>query len=170
MEAARPLLDAVVRSAPVSVRFSYGTNRAQELGAEHIIDWSVRSGSSAIGASAGSEPLVWKAGQPLLFSFRWAAGSPYRPKNALASEAEAAAGDTLTLVERGHWALLRLLKGRSAPANGDGALLRIALPTQTIGGEPVRDTVLFMTASIAAGSRSALPTKAFDMPVRFPSR
>lgn len=170
MEAARPLLDAVVRSAPVSVRFSYGTNRAQELGAEHIIDWSVRSGSSAIGASAGSEPLVWKAGQPLLFSFRWAAGSPYRPKNALASEAEAAAGDTLTLVERGHWALLRLLKGRSAPANGDGALLRIVLPTQTIGGEPVRDTVLFMTASIAAGSRSALPTKAFDMPVRFPSR
>lgn len=170
METARPLLDAVVRSAPVSVRFTYGTNRAQELGAEHIIDWSVRSGTSAVGASAGSDPLIWKAGQPLLLSFRWAAGSPYRPKNALASEAEAAAGDTLTLVERGPWALLRLLKGRSASANGDGALLRIALPTQTIGGEPVRDTVLFMTASIAAGSRSALPTKAFDMPVKFPSR
>ena len=170
MEAARPLLDAVVRSAPVSVRFTYGTNRAQELGAEHIIDWSARSGTSAVGASAGSEPLVWKAGQPLLLSFRWAAGSPYRPKNALASEAEAAAGDTLTLVERGPWALLRLLKGRSASAAGDGALLRIALPTQTIGGEPVRDTVLFMTASIATGSRSALSTKTFDLPIRFPSR
>lgn len=172
MEAARPLLDAVARSAPVSVRFTYGTNRAQELGAEHIIDWSIRSGTSAVGASAGSEPLVWKAGQPLLLSFRWAAGSPYRPKNAMASEAEAAAGDTLTLVERGPWALLRLLRGRSAPASatGDGTLLRIALPTQTIGGEPVRDTVLFMTASVATGSRSTPSTKAIDLPSRFPSR
>lgn len=170
MEAVRPLFDAVSRSAPVSVRFSYGTNRAQELGAEHIIDWSVRSGTSAVGASAGSDALVWKAGQPLLLSFRWAAGSPYRPKNAMASEAEAAAGDTLTLVERGPWALLRLLKGRSSSTSGDGALLRIVLPTQTIGGEPVRDTVLFMTASIASGSRSALPAKALDLPSRFPSR
>jgi type VI secretion system protein ImpL len=170
MEAVRPLFDAISRSAPVSVRFGYGTNRAQELGAEHIIDWSVRSGTSAVGASAGSDALVWKAGQPLLLSFRWAAGSPYRPKNAMASEAEAAAGDTLTLVERGPWALLRLLKGRSSSTSGDGALLRIVLPTQTIGGEPVRDTVLFMTASIAAGSRSALPAKALDLPSRFPSR
>jgi len=170
MESVRPLLDAISRSASVSVRFAYGTNRAQELGSEHIIDWSIRSGTSAVGASAGSEPLVWKAGQPLLLSFRWAAGSPYRPKNAMASEAEAAAGDTLTLVERGPWALLRLLKGRLSSTNGDGALLRIALPTQTIGGEPVRDTVLFMTASIGTGSRSTLPTKALDLPSRFPSR
>ena len=172
MEAARPLLEAVFRSTPVSVRFTYGTNRAQEHGAEHIIDWSIRSGSGAVGASAGPAPLTWKAGQPLLLSFRWAAGSPYRPKNAPASEAEAAAGDTLTLVERGPWALLRLLRSRSASvaSAGDGMLLRIALPTQTIGGEPVRDTVLFMTASVGAGSRSTLPIQAFDLPVRFPQR
>ncbi len=172
METARPLLEAIARSTPVSVRFTYGTNRAQEHGAEHIIDWSIRSGSGAVGASAGAAPLAWKAGQPLLLSFRWAAGSPYRPKNAMASEAEAAAGDTLTLVERGPWALLRLLKSRAAPAasTGDGTLLRIALPTQTIGGEPVRDTVLFLTASVGAGSRSSLPVQALDPPVRFPQK
>ncbi|HYF90014.1 type VI secretion protein IcmF/TssM N-terminal domain-containing protein [Azospirillum sp.] len=172
MEAARPLLEAVFRSTPVSVRFTYGTNRAQEHGAEHIIDWSIRSGSGAVGASAGPAPLTWKAGQPLLLSFRWAAGSPYRPKNATASEAEAAAGDTLTLVERGPWALLRLLRSRSASvaSTGDGTLLRIALPTQTIGGEPVRDTVLFVTASVGTGSRSSVPAQAFDLPVRFPQR
>ncbi len=172
MEAARPLLDTVARNAPVRVRFTYGTNRAQELGAEHIIDWSVRSGSGAVGASTGSEPMVWKVGQPLQISFRWASGSPYRPKSAIANEAEAAAGDTLTLVERGPWALLRLLRSRSAPssATGDGVLLRIALPTQTIGGEPARDTILFMTASIAAGSRASLSPKALELPFRFPSR
>ncbi|MCM8735665.1 type VI secretion system protein [Azospirillum sp. A1-3] len=172
MEAARPLLDTVARNAPVRVRFTYGTNRTQELGAEHIIDWSVRSGSGAVGASTGSEPMVWKIGQPLQISFRWASGSPYRPKSARASEAEAAAGDTLTMVERGPWALLRLLRSRSAPAaaTGDGVLLRIALPTQTIGGEPARDTILFMTASIAAGSRASLSPRALDLPFRFPSR
>ncbi|SMF51616.1 type VI secretion system protein ImpL [Azospirillum oryzae] len=172
MEAARPLLDTVARNAPVRVRFTYGTNRAQELGAEHIIDWSVRSGTGAVGGSTGSEPLVWKVGQPLQISFRWASGSPYRPKNAMASEAEAAAGDTLTLVERGPWALLRLLRGRSAPspATGDGVLLRIALPTQTIGGEPARDTILFMTASVAVGSRTSLSPRTFELPFRFPSR
>lgn len=170
MESARPLLDAVVRSTPVNVRFTYGSNRAQEHGAEHIIDWSIRSGTGAVGASAGAAPLVWKAGQPLMLSFRWAAGSPFRPKNAMASEAEAAAGDTLTLVERGPWALLRLLKGRSAPtaSTGEGTLLRIALPTQTIGGEPVRDTVLFMTASFGVGSRTTLPARALELPSRFP--
>ncbi|MBK1837426.1 hypothetical protein JHL17_08360 [Azospirillum sp. YIM B02556] len=172
MEAARPLLDAIARSAPVNVRFTYGTNRAQELGAEHIIDWSIRSGNSAIGASSGSAPLVWKAGQPVMLSFRWAAGSPYRPKNAMANEAEAAAGDTLTLVERGPWALLRLMRSRLAPkaVDGDGTLLRIALPTQTIDGGPVRDTVLFMTASIGAGSRATLPANALELPFRFPPR
>ncbi|MFS2012216.1 type VI secretion protein IcmF/TssM N-terminal domain-containing protein [Azospirillum sp. CT11-132] len=172
MEAARPLLDTVARNVPVRVRFTYGTNRAQELGAEHIIDWSVRSEAGAVGASTGSEPLVWKIGQPLQISFRWASGSPYRPKSAMASEAEAAAGDTLTLVERGPWALLRLLRSRSAPssATGDGVLLRIALPTQTIGGEPARDTILFLTASIAAGSRASLSAKTLDLPFRFPSR
>lgn len=170
MESARPLLDAVVRSTPVSVRFTFGTNRAQEHGAEHIIDWSIRSGTGAVGASANPAAVEWKTGQPLLLSFRWAAGSPYRPKNAMASEAEAAAGDTLTLVERGPWALLRLLKSRSAPAasTGDGTLLRIALPTQTIGGEPVRDTVLFMTASFGAGSRTTLPARALELPSHFP--
>ncbi len=172
MEAARPLLDTVARNAPVRVRFTYGTNRAQELGAEHIIDWSVRSGTGAVGASTGSEPLVWKVGQPLQISFRWASGSPYRPKSSMASEAEVAAGDTLTLVERGPWALLRLLRGRSAPsaATGDGVLLRIALPTQTIGGEAARDTILFMTASVAAGSHPPLSARALDLPFRFPSR
>jgi type VI secretion system protein ImpL len=90
----------------------------------------------------------------------------------MASEAEAVAGDTLTLVERGPWALLRLLRSRSAPSSaaGDGVLLRIALPTQTIGGEPARDTILFMTASIAAGSRASLSARTLDLPFRFPSR
>ncbi|MCW2241053.1 type VI secretion system protein [Azospirillum canadense] len=171
MEAARPLLEAVAKAAPVSVSLAYGVNRGQEVGAEHIIDWSVRSGNSAVGATTDAEPLVWKAGQPVLLSFRWAAGSPYRPKSAAANAAEAAAGDTLTVVERGPWALLRLLKGRTAAsvAGRDGSVLRIALPTQTIGGAPARDTVLFMAASVRVGARSSTPLVLPDPPARFPS-
>ncbi|MBP2296073.1 type VI secretion system protein [Azospirillum rugosum] len=171
MEAARPLLEAVAKAAPVSVSLAYGVNRGQEIGAEHIIDWSVRTGASAVGAAADAEPLVWKAGQPVLLSFRWAAGSPYRPKSAAANAAEAAAGDTLTLVERGPWALLRLLKGRTAGsgAGRDGSVLRIALPTQTIGGAPARDTVLFMAASVRVGGRPSAPLALPDLPARFPS-
>ena len=166
MDAARPMLDAVARPSGVTVELAYGVNRAAEVGAEHIIDWSARSGSSAVGAGVPGARLAWKAGQPVLLSFRWAAGSPFRPKSA-AADAAGIAGDTLTVVERGPWALLRLLKGRSARTGSeDGALLRLVLPTQTIAGTPARDTILFIAASVKAGTATALRLP--DLPVKFP--
>ncbi|TWA86845.1 type VI secretion system protein ImpL [Azospirillum brasilense] len=170
MEAARPLLEAIARPAPVSVRLTYGANRAQEVGAEHIIDWSVRSGASAVGATANGGTLAWTPGQPVLLSARWAAGSPFRPKGAPAGGTAAATGDTITLAERGPWALLRLLKGHAPSSSRDGLLLRVALPTQTIDGEPVRDTVLVLGAAVSAGARNELPARALDLPARFPQR
>ncbi|PWC86101.1 hypothetical protein AEJ54_27365, partial [Azospirillum sp. Sp 7] len=170
MEAARPLLEAVARPAPVSVRLTYGANRAQEVGAEHIIDWSVRSGASAVGASANGGTLAWTPGQPVLLSARWAAGSPFRPKGAPAGGTAAATGDTITLAERGPWALLRLLKAHAPSSSRDGLLLRVALPTQTIEGQPVRDTVLVLGAAVSAGTRNELPARALDLPARFPQR
>ncbi|WP_246472630.1 type VI secretion system protein [Azospirillum tabaci] len=170
MEAARPLLEAIARPAPVSVRLTYGANRAQEVGAEHIIDWSVRSGASAVGATANGGTLAWTPGQPVLLSARWAAGSPFRPKGAPAGGTAAATGDTITLAERGPWALLRLLKGHAPSSSRDGLLLRVALPTQTIDGEPVRDTVLVLGAAVSAGARNELSARALDLPTRFPQR
>lgn len=170
MEAARLLLEAVARPAPVSVRLTYGANRAQEVGAEHIIDWSVRSGASAVGASANGGTLAWTPGQPVLLSARWAAGSPFRPKGAPAGGTAAATGDTITLAERGPWALLRLLKSHAPSSSRDGLLLRVALPTQTIEGQPVRDTVLVLGAAVSTGGRNELPARALDLPARFPQR
>ncbi|MBY3754470.1 hypothetical protein GBZ26_14435 [Azospirillum formosense] len=170
MEAARPLLEAIARPSPVSVRLIYGANRAQEVGAEHIIDWSVRSGPSAVGASANGGTLVWTPGQPVLLSVRWAAGSPFRPKGAPTGGTAAATGDTITLAERGPWALLRLLKSHAPSWSRDGVLLRVALPTQTIDGQPVRDTVLVLGAALSAGARNELPPRAIDLPARFPQR
>ena len=168
METARPLLDAVARSSGLTVDLAYGVNRAAEVGGEHIIDWSVRSGATAVGAGAAGTQLVWKAGQPVLMSFRWAAGSPFRPKSAAASETAAVAGDTLTVAERGPWALLRLMKTRAVPGGGEGTLVRMVLPTQTIAGVPARDTVVFMTASLKGGSRNSAPLRLYDLPLRFP--
>ncbi|WP_247890014.1 type VI secretion system protein [Azospirillum brasilense] len=170
MEAARPLLEAIARPAPVSIRLTYGANRAQEVGAEHIIDWSVRSGASAVGASANGGTLAWTPGQPVLLSARWAAGSPFRPKGAAAGGTAAATGDTITLAERGPWALLRLLKSHAPSSSRDGLLLRVALPTQTIEGQPVRDTVLVLGAAVNAGGRNELSARALDLPSRFPQR
>lgn len=171
MEAARPLMDAVARSASLTVDLDYGVNRAAEVGAEHIIDWSVRSGATAVGAGSAGTRFVWKAGQPVLLSFRWAAGSPFRPKSAAANEAAAIAGDTVTVVERGPWALLRLLKGRGAPGSADGAtLMRVVLPTQTVNGTPARDTVLFMSASVKAGGGGSAALRVPDLPLRFPQQ
>ncbi|WP_454017370.1 type VI secretion protein IcmF/TssM N-terminal domain-containing protein [Azospirillum sp. Marseille-Q6669] len=170
MEAARPLLEAIARPSPVSVRLTYGANRAQEVGAEHIIDWSVRSGASAVGATANGGTLAWTPGQPVLLSARWASGSPFRPKGAPAGGTAAATGDTITLAERGPWALLRLLKGHTPSSSRDGLLLRVALPTQTIEGQPVRDTVLVLGAAVIAGTRNELPARALDLPARFPQR
>lgn len=170
MEAARPLLEAIARPAPVSVRLTYGANRAQEVGAEHIIDWSVRSGASAVGAAGNGGTLAWTPGQPVLLTARWAAGSPFRPKGTPAGGTAAATGDTITLAERGPWALLRLLKGQAPSSSRDGLLLRVALPTQTIDGQPVRDTVLVLGATVGAGTRNELPARALDLPTRFPQR
>ncbi|PWC44228.1 hypothetical protein TSO221_18170 [Azospirillum sp. TSO22-1] len=171
MDAARPLLEAALRPAGMTVELTYGVNRAAEVGAEHIIDWSVRSGASAIGAGGGGNRLAWGVGQPILLSFRWAAGSPFRPKSAASGGAPAMAGDTLTVVEHGPWALLRLLKGRAqpgAPPSEAGALVRMVLPTETIAGLPARDTVLFLAASVTANGKAPAPLRLPDLPVAYP--
>ncbi|WP_431854969.1 type VI secretion protein IcmF/TssM N-terminal domain-containing protein [Azospirillum sp.] len=171
MDAARPLLEAALRPAGMTVELTYGVNRAAEVGAEHIIDWSVRSGTSAVGAGGSGNRLAWSAGQPILLSFRWAAGSPFRPKSAASGGTPAMAGDTLTVVEHGPWALLRLLKGRAqpgAPASEAGALIRMVLPTETIAGLPARDTVLFLAASVTANGKAPTPLRLPDLPAAYP--
>lgn len=171
MEAVRPVLDAALRPGGMTVELTYGVNRTAEVGAEHIIDWSVRSGATAVGAGGSGSRLAWGAGQPILLSFRWAAGSPFRPRSGAADGPSAMAGDTLTVAERGPWALLRLLKGRAQPdtdASDTGTVIRMVLPTETIAGLPARDTVLFIAAAVKVNGKGSASLRLPDPPFAYP--
>ncbi|EWY40920.1 hypothetical protein N825_33860 [Skermanella stibiiresistens SB22] len=164
IEAARPLLESLMpmdrNPEPIAVEFDYGINRMAEVGGGEIIDWSIRSGGSAVGPGSASRVMRWSPGEPLLVSFRWASGSRYRPRRDEGYGTASVRDDTITIVERGPWALLRLIRlrgmetaGLAAPSAG-GAVIRVALPTRTVSGAPAPDTVVFVGARIMAGNGS----------------
>lgn len=177
IDSARPLLDSLTASDrnpdPIAVELTYGINRMAEIGSGEIIDWSVRSATSAVGPGTRSQVMQWVPGEPLLMSFRWAAGSKFRPRRDDGNASLSVRDDTLTIVERGPWALLRLIQLRRVGTMGmgaaaaDGTVIRVALPTRTVTGTAAPDTVLFLGMRIKARS-GVEPGRMPVLPDRFP--
>ncbi len=136
-----PLVAADTGGGPAyRVSAAFRVNRAREIGADQVADWSLQVGDDRLtprdsaGAAAG-----WSPGEGVALAFRWAAGSPVRPSPTGLPAGARADGATLGYAYGGSWSLLRLLRARAAPPR-----LLSASP------ERVAHTLAFAAATVAA--------------------
>ena len=166
---AKPWLDALVaRGADgalvgVDVAVDWRIDRADEAGADQVIQWSLASGGQTLAwpAVAGT-PLRWAPGQPAALSLRWAKDGPWRPMQDASQPTLSVDGEAATWAANDTWALLRLVRLHAVPDDGvdtgTGAgnarmVLSVPVRDRTGGTQTAR---MFMRVGMTGASKTAL--------------
>ncbi|WP_028212600.1 type VI secretion system protein [Paraburkholderia mimosarum] len=164
---AKPWLDALVaRGADgalvgVDVAVDWRIDRADEAGADQVIQWSLASGSQTLAwpAAAGA-PLRWAPGQPAALSLRWAKDGPWRPMQDASQPTLSVDGEAATWAANDTWALLRLVRLHAVPEDGvDGsagnARMLLSVPVRDRNGA-TQTARMFMRLGMTGASKTAL--------------
>ena len=139
LEATRPFLGlaengAVATSPAFAVAADFRTNVERERGGDQIIEWTLRIGETGISSFEPQRHLVWRQGDRVELTLRWARNAPQKPVAPGRPDATLD-GRTLRLVYDGPWALHALIAANAAPfpdivlaAEPEPNLLRITTP------------------------------------------
>ncbi|MGB0671619.1 MAG: hypothetical protein ACPGNT_08990, partial [Rhodospirillales bacterium] len=93
---------------PYTVAFR--SNEANEQGGNQIIDWSVAIASKGIDRRDNEKAGLWRPGDPVSVSLRWAKDSPRKPASTANGSGKIVEGLTVQWRYDGDWSLLRLLE------------------------------------------------------------
>lgn len=91
-------------AAKLGVEFR--VNRDHERGANQVIEWSMQSGDGKVTDADKGPSLLWRPGDPVRVSFRWAQDAPVRPRRS--PDQEKSDDLTASYVFGGRWGLIRL--------------------------------------------------------------
>jgi type VI secretion system protein ImpL len=190
---AKPWLDALVaRGADgtlqgFEVSVEWRTDRADEIGADQVIEWKLASGGDQLTYPAsGTAPLRWKPGLPVSLSLRWAKDSPWRPMLDAAQPTLSSDQDVAAWSAGDAWSLLRLVRAHQMPGDPElvsastnpanaanaanapppmPARLMLALPVRDHSGE-IQSARMYLHVGFvgAAKTPQAIP----DLPVAAP--
>ncbi|CAD6528441.1 hypothetical protein LMG27952_02215 [Paraburkholderia hiiakae] len=166
---AKPWLDALVaRGADgalvgVDVAVDWRIDRADEAGADQVIQWSLASGSQMLAwpAVAGT-PLRWAPGQPAALSLRWAKDGPWRPMQDASQPTLSVDGEAATWAANDTWSLLRLVRLHAVPDDGvdtgtgaGNARMVLSVPVRDRNGG-TQTARMFMRVGMTGASKTAL--------------
>jgi type VI secretion system protein ImpL len=149
-----PLVDSAATGRPPTLDYQidFRVNRAREVGANQIADWTadVADQHLTIAGAVAARRGRWRAGDDVQVALRWATGSPVVPVESAPPGGTVNDG-TVIIQTHGEWSLLRLLRQyESDIADPDGG------QTVKIGARTARRGV-----QGAAATTVATPTRAF---------
>jgi len=140
-EAARLFLEPLwvqseVGDGVYDVKVAFRTNRAREVGANQIVDWSLRIAEERLFIDGTKLSAPWHIGDPVRVQLRWAKNSPAIPATAQASGV-VVQERIVSIEERGVWSLLRLIAGfqtslRDPAAKSDAAAHMLLFVVNTL--------------------------------------
>lgn len=161
--------------AGYDLNVEFRANRAGELAANQLIDWTLEVGGQRMSLGDAPRPLHWNYGMPVTLTLRFAKDSPLV---AVADPRQAAFttdGRTLTWQFNDPWALISLMQRHQAADGGPrgaGQLLRFDFPlgvanAAKLSQVPELETgrAYLRVALMAAGKKNPLP-----WPGSFPAR
>jgi type VI secretion system protein ImpL len=141
---AKPWLDALVaRGADgmlqgIEVSVDWRVDRADEIGADQVIEWKLVSGNDAVTyPSSGGPPARWSPSLPVSVSLRWAKDGPWQPMFDAGQPTLASEGGVATWSAGDAWALLRVVRLHQMPV--DAATASAGQPPRMLLTIPVRD-------------------------------
>lgn len=82
----------------------------REIGGFDIIEWQFSVNDQLADNGANKKSVVWRNGDPITMSFRWARNAPRQPTAAVASGAVSVRDRVVTITQDGPWALIALLQ------------------------------------------------------------
>ncbi|MBX9702754.1 MAG: hypothetical protein K2X39_01245 [Silvanigrellaceae bacterium] len=100
----------------LTIAFDYRTNKSAEVLANQIIDWSLQVGNSTVGSRfdlATQKSIVWKYGDPIIFTLNLANSSIYKPLEQQ-DENISVNGYTVTYSYTSPWSLIEFLSKNSS--------------------------------------------------------
>jgi type VI secretion system protein ImpL len=175
---AKPWLDTLLaRGADgtlqgMELNVEWRVDRADEVGADQVIEWKLASGSDTLTYPASGEPAArWKPGQPVSLSLRWAKDAPWQPMFDAAQPTLSGERGSATWSASDTWALLRLVRLHLMPE--DASLTNAGLPPRLLFTVPVRDRTgmiqtarMFMRVGFASAAKTplAIPDLPFAAP------
>lgn len=122
----------------------FRVNRAREIGANRVIEWSFTVGDETIDLNQADRTLRWRPGDPVSASFRWAKDGPVVPIADGQPGNPEVAGLTATFAYDNLWSLVRLLQVHQASV--------IDFERQV---DPAPHTLRFDVRTVSAGLRDA---------------
>jgi len=167
-----PFVDGAVPSPGFEVFPEFRTNRDREIGANQIIEWSMSVGPNRVSSlDQKIVPRVWKYGDPVQVTMRWAKDSTYAPVAQTKVSALTVQDRSIVVGYKGGWSLLRLLyEWRALPqefsglSDSDPYTLMFQVPTSPIlaenaGEAPApRDAKAFISVHLTLPGQTALQT------------
>ncbi len=109
-------LDAGPRAEGLAyaVSLDFRPNRTAERGGDQIVEWRLEIGDDSVGSFDPPRALIWRQGEPVRLTLRWARNAPNRP--AQPKRPDAALDErSLTFSYDGPWAILGLVAANAAP-------------------------------------------------------
>ena len=137
-------LRPAIQEGETGVRIGYDVtaefrvNRAEEIGANHVLGWSLAVGDRRRSLFNAAESIAWSPGERVSVDLTWAKDAPSRPTDAADVPGLSVEGRTARIGYDGLWSLFALIT-RHRVASGAGAdrsgghLLRLALPVTYTG-------------------------------------
>lgn len=148
------------RTLAATVTVDFRVNRDQERGGNQIIDWAVQLGGRRITPTDQDRSALWKLGDPIAVSLRWAKDAPIQPQQRGPASGLEIKDGTATVSLRNLWSLVRLAEvyGVDEPGawkrGGEPMLLRFQVPVapEMPGGGDMAQVFLRLTlTSLDAG-------------------
>jgi hypothetical protein len=139
LEAARAFLAGGAEGPPppgiaFGVDLAFRTNPGRELGAEQILEWALAVGDQRLSSFEPPRTLIWRQGDPVTLSLRWARNAPQMPATPARPDADLG-GRSVTFSYGGPWALLAMVAANAAPesdlvtlADARANVLRLTVP------------------------------------------
>ncbi len=91
-----------------AVEIDFNANRRVSRGAEQIIEWTLEIADRRLSSFEPPRPLIWRQGDPVRLSMRWARNAPQKPASPARSDAQIE-DRTITLSYDGPWSLVALI-------------------------------------------------------------
>ncbi|MFN3259393.1 MAG: type VI secretion protein IcmF/TssM N-terminal domain-containing protein [Pikeienuella sp.] len=91
-----------------AVEIDFNANRSVSRGAEQIIEWTLQIADRSLSSFEPPRPLIWRQGDPVRLSMRWARNAPQKPASPARPDAQIEER-TITLSYDGPWSLVALI-------------------------------------------------------------
>lgn len=145
------------RAFGYSVSINFRNNRAAEVAADQVIEWTLELGQERLSSFDPPKILIWRQGEPVTFTLRWASNAPNVPAAPPGRPDVSVEGRRIVYSYTDPWALFSFLTAnivsnveRTTLRDSSPNVLKLSIPlsanqdVSATGGTAAEETEIFL--------------------------